>query len=97
MWLVISVILYPITSLLFLVTPELAILFAWPRSLSRYGALASGMIVCLILWLYALPRDLAWDIGPIAWESRFVLPLSAYLCGLSVVAMLMSWTRRTTT
>jgi hypothetical protein len=66
--------------------------FVW--QLDRFSALASGLITFLILWLYALPRDLAWNFGPIAWDSRFVLPLTAYLCGLVVAAVLMSWTRK---
>jgi hypothetical protein len=59
--------------------------------LDRISALVSGFIIFLVLWLYALPRDLAWRLGPLEWESRFVLPLSAYLAGLAVAAILMVW------
>jgi hypothetical protein len=82
-WLTIAVIFYPIAASPYLFTRR-----------DRFSALASGLIVFLILWLYALPRDLAWSIGPLAWESRFVLPLTAYLSGLAVAALLMSWTKK---
>jgi hypothetical protein len=87
-WLIASVLFYPLT-----LAVSFWLLFYANRR-DQLSALASGLIVFLILWLYALPRDLVWDFGPIAWESRFVLPLTAYLCGLAVAALLMSWTRR---
>jgi len=82
-WLVIAVIFYPVAASPYLFT-----------RLDRFSALASGLIVFLILWLYALPRDLALDLGPLQWHSRFVLPFTAYLCGLAVAALLMSWTSK---
>lgn len=84
-WLILAVIFYPFVAL---APPLLGV------RLDRYGALASGLIVFLVLWLYALPRDLEWSLGPVAWASRFVVPLTAYLGGLAVAALLMSWTRR---
>jgi hypothetical protein len=84
-WTVLAVILYPIA---------LAGVGYFVWRLDRLSALASGLITFLFLWLYALPRDLAWTFGPIAWESRFAMPLTAYLCGLVVTAVLMSWTRK---
>lgn len=61
--------------------------------LDRFNALASGFVVFLILWLYVLPRGLTWRMGSFVWESRFVLPLTAYLCGLAVAATLMAFTK----
>lgn len=81
-WVIIAVLLYPV-----LTTPYL---FA---RLDRFNALASGFVVFLILWLYVLPRHLAWRLGVWVWESRFVLPLTAYLGGLAVAATLMSFTK----
>ena len=88
-WLVLGVILYPLMAVVGPVWFSTLV-----GRLDRFSALASGLIAFLVLWLYALPRDLAWDVGPIAWESRFVLPLTAYLCGLAVAAVLMSWTTK---
>jgi hypothetical protein len=94
LWLVIMVLLYPITSLAPAIVPEAAILiWGWPPRLAQVSALASGLIIFLVLWLYALPRDLVWELGPLAWQSRFVLPLTAYLCGLVVAAVLMWWAK----
>lgn len=82
-WLVIAVIFYPVAASPYFFT-----------RLDRFSALASGLIVFIVLWLYALPRELAWRLGPIDWESRFVLPLTAYLAGLLVAGVLMSWTSK---
>ena len=79
-WIALAVAFYPLTATRYLFS-----------RLDRFSALASGLIVFLVLWLYVLPRDLAWRVGPLAWESRFVLPLTAYLCGLAVAAILMWW------
>ncbi len=91
-WFIITVLLYPLTTFASF-APTL--LLPWGHwDLSRFSALASGLIVFLILWLYALPRDLQWSIGSIGWESRFVLPLTAYLAGLVVASVLLSWTKK---
>jgi hypothetical protein len=87
-WLILAVIFYPIRTG---VAPFALTFFR----IDQFSAAASGLIMFLILWLYALPRDLAWDFGPIVWQSRFALPLTAYLCGLAVAGVLMSWTKRT--
>ena len=87
-WTILSVIFYPVAALWFT---------GFTSRPDRYSALASGVIVFLILWLYALPSELAWSIGPLTWDSRFVLPVTAYLCGLAVAAILMSWTVRNRT
>ncbi len=85
-WTITSVALCPITSCFFVFLPWL--------SRARFSALASGLIVFLILWLYALPRDLALNTGPVAIESRFAVPLAAYAVGLAVAAILTSWAVR---
>lgn len=81
-WLILAVICYPITAL-----PSH---FPWVIGLAKYSALASGLIVALVLWLYALPRDLAWTF-PIEVAPRFAVPLTAYLAGLIVAMVLMHW------
>lgn len=85
LWLILAVIFYPAAMFISYWTPFTRI--------DRLSALASGLIVFMVLWLYLLPRNLAIEVGPIAWHSRFVLPLTAYLCGLVVAAVLMSWTK----
>jgi hypothetical protein len=86
-WLVIAIVFYPLTAGLY---ASLYVLLA-PR-LDQFSALSSGVIVFLVLWLYALPREMEWRLGPLVWDSRFVLPLSAYLCGLVVASILMWFT-----
>jgi hypothetical protein len=81
-WLILAVIFYPITAL-----PSHV---PWVIGLAKYSALASGLIVALVLWLYALPRDLAWTF-PIDIAPRFALPLTGYLAGLAVSVILMHW------
>jgi hypothetical protein len=83
-WLTVAVVFYPITASPYLFVRR-----------DRFSALASGLVIFLILWLYVLPRDLAWSIGPVVWQSRFAWPLTAYLGGLAVAAVLMSRTKRT--
>jgi hypothetical protein len=81
-WLILGVVFYPITA-----SPYLF----WRTD--RFSALISGCIVALVLWLYALPRDLVWSYGSTEiLSSRFALPLTAYLCGLIVASILMSFT-----
>lgn len=81
-WLILAVIFYPITAL-----PSHV---PWVIGLAKYSALASGFVVALVLWLYALPRDFAWTL-PIEVTPRFALPLTAYVAGLAVAAILMHW------
>jgi len=83
MWLWLAVLLYP---------AALA-LYGLIGRLDRFSALTSGLIVFLLLWLAFLPRDLTWP-APLTIEPRFAVPLTAYLAGLAVAALLMSWTVR---
>lgn len=76
-WLILAVIFYPIAA-----SPY------FTHRTDRFIAFAIALIVFLVLWLGVLPRDLAWNLGPVVWQSRFVLPLTAYLCGLAVAAVL---------
>lgn len=85
MWLWLIVIFYPIAIFFSLNTG----LFS---RLDRFSALASGFIIFLVLWLGVLPRDLTW----LSIEPRFAVPLTAYLAGLAVAALLMSWTKART-
>lgn len=87
-WLILAVVFYPLFFLDYLLATVVG------RS-DRLSALVSGLIVFLVLWLYALPRDLAWRFGSVVWESRLVLPASAYLIGLAVAGLLM-WFAETT-
>jgi|CXWL01.1.fsa_nt_gi hypothetical protein len=82
---ILAIILYPLA----IVWPELFFM----QRLDRVSALASGLIVFLILWLYALPRDLALSIGGGEVGPRFAVPLVAYLIGLATAAALFSLTR----
>jgi hypothetical protein len=77
-WWILVVILYPISTFRVYWSPK------------HFSALASGFIVALVLWLYALPRDFAWTF-PIEVAPRSALPLTAYLAGLAVAAILMHW------
>jgi hypothetical protein len=43
------------------------------------------------LWLYALPPDLSWTFASIEVGPRFAVPLTAYLIGLPIAAILMIW------
>jgi hypothetical protein len=60
--------------------------YFWP-----FNALVSGLIVAVILWLYALPPDLSWTFASIEVGPRFAVPLTAYLIGLPIAAILMIW------
>lgn len=82
MWLWLAVIFYPVTMILALPSGG-----GFSR-LDRFSAMASGFINFLVLWLGVLPRDLTW----LSIEPRFAVPLTAYLAGLGVAALLMSWT-----
>lgn len=81
-WTILLVIFYP-----------LAFFFApWGivSRIDQLSALGSGCIVFTVLWLGILPADLSLPLL----EPRFAAPLVAYMCGLVVVAVLMSWTTR---
>lgn len=82
-WLVLAVIFYPIAVFL----PGT---LTWPiiGRLDRMSALAAGLLVFIVLWLYALPRDLGADI------DRLAMPFVAYLGGLIVAAVLMALTKK---
>jgi len=87
MWWWLAVLFYPVAAFFALAW------FAIPGRLDRFSALASGFIVFLVLWLGALPRELAWRLGDFYLEPRFAMPLTAYLIGLAIAAVLMSWTK----
>ncbi len=82
-WWILVAIFYPITTFGF---PWVNI--EWPTK--QFTALFVALVVALVLWLEALPRDLAWTF-PIDIAPRFAVPLTAYLAGLVVAMVLMHW------
>ena len=90
MWLWLAVIFYPLTPAFLIYLASVAPFYdPLPRRLDQFSAIASGFIIFLVLWLGVLPRDLTWP----SIEPRFAVPLTAYLAGLAVAALLMSWTK----